>query len=174
MDVMEAIRTRRSIRSYDSRPIPDDVMERMLDALRLAPSACNRQPWQFVIVTDEGVRQQLGEAAGGQMFIAEAPVIVVGVGYPEKAFKFMGDTGNSVDVDLAIALDHLTLAAAADGLGTCWIGAFIETKAKEILNVPADAKIVAMTPLGYPTEAAARKDRTSRKAPKDIFVDNKF
>ena len=153
MDVMEAIRNRRSVRSYDPRPLPADVMQRMKDALRLAPSACNNQPWKFVLVTDAALKTKLGGAARGQMFICDAPVIVVGVGFPEQAYKSMGGHGNSIDIDIAIALDHLTLAAVADGLGTCWIGAFDEAAVKELIGAGEDCKIVAMTPLGYPVEA---------------------
>jgi len=176
MDVMEAIRVRRSVREYSARPIPPDVMERMREALRLAPSACNYQPWKFVIVTDAALKEQIASAANNQHWIAGAPVVVVGVGFPDQAYKRMGGRGNSVDVDLAIALDHLTLAAAAEGLGTCWIGAFDERRVKSLLNVPAGAKVVAMTPLGYP----ARPDLIraiqpgKRKPPEDVFVENRF
>ena len=155
MEVFEAIRLRRSVRAYRAEPIPREVMERMLQVLRLAPSACNYQPWKFVIVTDEQLRRDLGEACRGQTFVGEAPVVVVGCGSPGEAYKGMGGSGNSVDVDLAIALDHLTLAAAAEGLGTCWIGAFDEEAVKKLLHVPEDVKVVAITPLGYPAGQAA-------------------
>ena len=176
MNVMDAIRTRRSVRAYDPRPIPAEVMDRMKDALRLAPSACNYQPWTFVLVADAELRTRLGEASRGQLFIADAPVVVVAVGYPENAFKSMGGHGNSVDVDLAIALDHLTLAAAADGLGTCWIGAFDAAAVKRLIRAPEGSKVVALTPLGYP----ASKDLLHpiapgrRKAEGDVFVENRF
>jgi len=153
MNVMDAIRCRRSVRKYDSRPIPAQIMARMAEALRIAPSACNCQPWKFVVVTDPDRRKKLAEAAHRQRFIAEAPVIVVGIGFPDQAYKRMGGSGNSVDVDLAIALDHLSLAAAAEGLGTCWIGAFSEEAVKQLLGVPPAAKVVAMMPLGYPAAA---------------------
>ena len=87
MDVMEAIRRRRSVREYDSKPIPAELMDRMKEALRLAPSACNYQPWKFVFVTDPALKQKLASAAKGQRFIAEAPVIVVGVGFPGQALS---------------------------------------------------------------------------------------
>jgi len=176
MDVMEAIRRRRSVRKYDPRPIPEPVMERMKEALRCAPSACNYQPWKFILVTDPAVKEQVAEAAKQQRFIAEAPVIVVGVGFPDQAYKNMGGYGNSVEVDLAIALDHLTLAAAAEGLGTCWIGAFDEQRMKQVLGVPAGAKIVALTPLGYPAEPDLIRplEPGDRKPPEQIFAYEKF
>jgi nitroreductase len=96
---------------------------------------------------------------------------VVACGLPEKAYKKMGGYGNSVDVDVTIALDHLTLAAVAEGLGTCWIGAFDEGKAKALLRVPDEVKIVAMTPLGYPSEADLNYpvEESRRKPESDIF-----
>jgi len=176
MDVMEAIRTRRSVRKYDSRAIPDDVMRRMKDALRLAPSACNLQPWRFVLVTQPETKQELAAAANGQDFIAQAPVIVIGVGFPDQAYKHMGGYGNSVDVDVAIALDHLTLAAAAEGLGTCWIGAFGEEAVKKVIGASGNVKIIAMTPLGYPAKPGLihAVDKGKRKAEDDVFAHEKF
>jgi nitroreductase len=157
MTVMEAIRNRRSVRQYSNKPIPPDVMGRMCEALRLAPSACNNQPWRFIIVTEAGLRQKVSVAAHNQSFVAEAPIVVVAVGFPELAYKFMGGYGNSIDVDLAIALDHLTLAAVEEGLGTCWIGAFTEAEVKAALDIPKEAKVVALTPLGYPANPGALK-----------------
>lgn len=175
MDVFEAIRLRRSVRSYKRDPVPQDIMQQMLDALRLAPSACNYQPWKFVVVTDADVKAKLAEACHGQHFIAEAPVAIVGCGFPQKAYGGMGGSGNSVDVDLAIALDHLTLAAVEQGLGTCWIGAFREEQVKLLLDVPADVKVVAITPLGYPADPKAfRPAEGKRKSLDEIISHNRF
>jgi nitroreductase len=151
VDVLEAIKTRRSVRSYSSQPIPGRVLERMRQALRWAPSACNYQPWRFVFVSDAELRRKLSVAAHDQLWMAEAPVTVVGCGLPDQAYKHMAGYGNSADIDVAIALDHLTLAAVADGLGTCWIGSFDEQQVKRLLEIPPQAKVVAMTPLGYPS-----------------------
>jgi len=153
MDVFEAIRSRRSVRCYSSKPIPDPLLARMQQALRYAPSACNIQPWHFVLVRDGQLRQQVAQAANGQNWMADAPVTVVACGLPGQAYKKMGGYGNSTDVDLAIALDHLTLAAVAEGLGTCWIGAFKEEQVRKLLGIPPAVKVVAMTPLGYPASA---------------------
>jgi nitroreductase len=176
MNVLEAIATRRSVRAYSSKPIPPEVMARMRQALRQAPSACNLQPWHFILVEDESLRQQVAAAANGQKWLAPAPVIVVACGLPARAYKNMGGYGNSVDVDLAIAVDHLTLAAVAEGLGTCWIGAFDEAKVKPLLGIPADVKVVVMTPLGYPATADLIRpiDQTRRKDEGDIFSTNTF
>jgi nitroreductase len=150
MEVLEAIKMRRSVRAYSSSPIPADVLDRMNEALRFAPSACNYQPWHFIWVRDAQLRSRLAAAAHNQRWMAEAPLTVVACGFPQRAYQRMGGYGNSVDVDVAIALDHLTLAAVADGLGTCWIGAFDEQKVKELLGIQAPVKVVAMTPVGYP------------------------
>jgi nitroreductase len=167
---------RRSVRSYSGSPIPDEVMARLRDALRRAPSACNIQPWHFVLVADQSLRNQLGQAANGQVWIAEAPLIVVASGFPQQAYQRMGGSGNSVDIDVAIALDHLTLAAVAEGLGTCWIGSFVESEVKRIVGVPPDAKVVAMTPLGYPATADLiypLKD-TERKLATSVFSNDRY
>ncbi|MCL5269557.1 MAG: nitroreductase family protein [bacterium] len=176
MDVMEAIRIRRSVRAYRPDPIEEATLEAVTEALRLAPSACNNQPWRFVLVTDPALRARLAEAAHGQAYLAEAPVVVVGCAFPDRAYPRMGGYWNSADVDLAIAIDHLTLAAAAVGLGTCWIGAFDEGAVKKMLGVPAGVKITAMTPLGYPREAGLLRpvEAERRKSRGEVFSFNKF
>ena len=176
MQVLDAIHMRRSVREYDTAAIPNDVMDRMKEALRYAPSACNNQPWKFVLVSRPGLRADLARAANGQTWMAAAPVTIVGVALPDKAYKKMGGYGNSADVDVAIALDHLTLAATAEGLGTCWIGAFDEDKVKALLNIPASAKVVALTPLGYPThpELIHPVNEGKRKPDEDVFCSETF
>jgi nitroreductase len=176
MDMFEAIKTRRSVRSYSSRPIPADVMEHMRQALRYAPSAGNNQPWRFVFVIDEGLRKKVAKAANGQDWMASAPVIVVGCGQPDQAYQRVGGHRSSVDIDLAIAIDHLTLAAVAEGLGTCWIAAFSEPKVKELLGVPKDVRVVALTPLGYPSSPDLNYPITDdrRKHASEIFSTNRY
>ena len=176
MDVLEAISTRRSVREYSSRPIPADVMERMCQALRYAPSACNFQPWRFILVTDAELRRQVAQAANGQMWMADAPVTIVGCGLPEQAYKHMGGHGNSAEIDVSIALDHLTLAAVAEGLGTCWIGAFDEKQVKRLLEIPRQVKPVAMTPLGYPASANLNSpiNDNRRKPPAEVFCADRY
>jgi len=171
MDVLTAIKTRRSVRGYVPRPIPEEVLDRMREALRWAPSACNFQPWHFIFITDGLLRRQVAKAANDQMWMAEAPVTVVGCGIPEQAYQHMRGAGNSVEIDVAIALDHLALAAVAEGLGTCWIGAFDEAQVKQLLNVPAPVMVVALMPLGYPLSSAhgAPQDDTSRKPMAKVF-----
>ena len=176
MDVMEAIRVRRSVRQYRGDTIPDDLLERVTDALRLAPSACNYQPWRFILVFDAERRRALADACHRQMFIADAPVIVCACALPQVAYKKMGGTWNSADVDVAIAVDHLTLAAAAEGLGTCWIGAFDDGRVKNLLSIPAEARVVALTPLGYPREVGLLRpiQPEERRARSEVFTLEKW
>ena len=176
MNVIEAIAVRRSVRAYSTKPIPAEVMQRMREALRGAPSACNLQPWHFILVEDEGLRRRVAEAANGQSFIAAAPVIVVACGLPARAYPRMGGHASSLDIDVAIALDHLTLAAVAEGLGTCWIGAFDEAAAKRVLQVPEAVRIVAMTPLGYPASPGLIHPLggTGRKSEAEIFSHDRY
>ncbi len=167
MDLYEAIRLRTSVRGYRPDPVESEKLRRVLDAARLAPSGKNGQPWTFVVVTDPGTKRRLVEACKGQSFIAEAPVVVAACGREDLAYQKMGGYWNSLPVDIGIAFEHLMLAAAAEGLGTCWIGAFIEDDVRAILRVPAEQKIVALTPLGYPSgERAVRP----RKALEDILM----
>ena len=125
-------------------------------------------------MTDDKLRRKVAAAANNQKWMADAPLIVVACGLAETAYKKMGGYGNSVDIDLAIAVDHLTLTAAAEGLGTCWIGAFEEQAVKDLLDVPKDVKIVAMTPVGYPAKPNAIHplDQSHRKSPDEIFSVN--
>jgi nitroreductase len=176
MNVHEVIQRRRSVREFASRSIPAASIARLRDALRYAPSACNLQPWQFVFVADADLRAEVAKAANGQLFIAAAPLVVVGCGYPDLAYQRMGGRDNSVAIDVAIALDHLSLAAVAEGLGTCWIGAFDQRQVKSLLHITAEAKIIAMMPVGFPRSevllhpiaTGARKDEAA------IFDDDYF
>jgi nitroreductase len=176
MDVLKAIRTRRSVRSYAPTPIPDDVLDRLRQALRCAPSACNFQPWHFIFVTDANLRRELGKIAYDQHFIADAPVLVVACGLPFKAHKQLAGHRNSVEVDVAIALDHLSLAAVAEGLGTCWIGAFDEEPAKRLLGVPTTHEIVALMPVGFPAQPDLNHplEESRRKPPAEIFSIDRY
>lgn len=152
MDFYEVIRTRRSIRSYKPDQIPDGVLDRVLGAVRIAPSGSNRQPWKFIVVKDSELKKRLVVACNGQDFIAEVPVVIVACGYNINWNRggYMGDM--SMLVDVSIAFTHLILAARTEGLGTCWIGSFNNEEVKKILGIPKDVNVVAITPLGYPLD----------------------
>ena len=156
MDVLEAIRTRRSIRKFRPKPIPDEKLKMILEAGRLAPSAGNRQPWRFVVVKEPERKTALAQAAGHQMFIADAGVVIVALGDPEASPRWFRQ-------DPMIAVEHMVLAATGLGYGTCWIGAFYEEELKRLLRVPNELTVIALLPIGFPDEAPAPRARKSLK-----------
>jgi nitroreductase len=149
VDVLKAIQSRRSVRAYDSREVEEDKLTRVLESGRLSPSAGNRQERRFIVVKDSKTRKMLSEAARNQAFVAEAPVVIAACSVETEYVMSCGQL--AYPIDTAIAVDHMTLAAVAEGLGTCWIGAFDEKKVKEILNVPYNVRVVSLLPLGYPS-----------------------
>jgi len=173
MDFHDVVRTRRSVRSYRSDHIPEEVLSRVLEAVRIAPSGSNRQPWRFIVVKDEEVKQRLVPACNGQSWIADAPVIIVACGQDIHYNRGGYMEEMSVLVDVSIAFTHLILAARAEGLGTCWIGAFNNNEVKKILGVPEDYNVVAITPLGYP-EGQPFTEPKGRKALTEITSTDRF
>jgi nitroreductase len=158
MDVYEAIEGRFSVRVYTDRPVEEDKLQRVLEAGRSAPTARNRQEFRLVVVRDEAIREKLA-AAAGQPFIGSAPVVIAVVGLTPDAAMFC--TVPTDPVDCAIVITHLTLAAVAEGLGTCWIGHFDQDQCRAILGVPETAKIVELLPIGYPDASPPEKKRKS-------------
>ena len=159
MDVFQAIKIRRSIRSFQDKPIEEEKLKRVLEAGRLAPSAKNQQEWKFVVVKDRELRRKLAIAANGQTFVGEAPVVIVGCATISDYVMSCGQPAHSID--LAIALDHMTLQAVEEGLGTCWIGSFKEDEVKKLLKIPKEIRVVQLLPLGYPTFIPEPKPRKS-------------
>ena len=159
MTVYEAIKSRYSVRAYKNEPVPEEKLHKILDAARLAPSARNRQEWKFIVVRDKVTRRKLAEAASHQMFIAEAPVVIVACATEHS--HIMRCDVPAYAVDLAIAVDHMTLVATEEGLGTCWIGAFNQDEVRKILDIPDTCKVVALLPLGYPADIPPMKFRKS-------------
>ncbi len=157
MDVMEAIRTRRSVRSYSSQPVEPEKLTAILEAGRLSPSSANSQNWRFILVTDREKINQLMDAADGQPFVGQAPAAIVVCGTARRTM----DCGQPTDtVDCSIALSYMILEAHELGLGTCWLGHFFADKVKKVLDIPEDVSVVAFTPVGYPsgdTPARPRK-----------------
>jgi len=161
MELMEIIRKRRSIRKYKPDPVAQEDIEYVLEAARLAPSWANTQCWHFIVVTDEDTKNVL--AREGMPFTNKAPVVIVVCADPEKPGA-KGDIPNYL-VDIGITVEHLILAATERGLGTCWIGGFHEGPVKEVLGVPDNLRVVAMTTLGYPNQDP---DARSRKSLEEI------
>jgi len=162
MDVKRAIATRKSIRKYLDKPIPKGTMERLLDAMRLAPSANNRQRWSIVVVTDEVLKKKLVPASGNQKFVGACSAYLVGVAEPGAYYS---------TVDMTIALDHLTLRAVELGLGTCWIGDFEPDKVKKILGIPKEREVSVCMTLGYPDQSPGVR---KRKTFSELFHANKW
>ena len=150
MDIYEAIAHRKSVRSFKDKDVPEEIISRLLEAARLAPSASNRQEWRFIVVRDQATRKELSVAARGQKFVGEAPVVLACCAETDSHVMACGQLCYPIDV--AIAIDHITLCATADGLGSCWIGAFDEDKAKEILGIPPQIRVVGLLPMGYPKD----------------------
>jgi len=152
MNVIDAIKTRKSVRAYRDQPVEDAKLAAILEAARLAPSASNRQEWRFVLVRDPETRRKISEIAGSQEFIAEAPVVIVACAETDGRIMKCGQACYPIDV--AIALDHISLAAVELGLGTCWVGHFDEDAVKNLLGIPSAIRIIELMPLGYPVDPA--------------------
>lgn len=171
MELYEAIEKRRSIRKYRKKKVEREKLNRVMDAAHLAPSAKNVQPWKILLVEDDSLKAGLVEAAKGQQFLKEAHYIVVMCTNEKECYQEHGDYMTSFAVDAAIFIDHLTLAACSEGLGTCWIAKFNEDKVRELLDIPEHYRVVVMTPLGYPDEEGKNK---GRKSLSEILFRNKW
>ncbi len=148
MDVFEAIRIRRSIRNYLEKPVEKEKLFKILEAVRLAPSAMNRQPYNLIVVTDKLTKEKLSSACNQEW---TAPVMVVVCAFPDKSWV-REDGEEYWKADAAITMHSLSLAAVGEGLGTCWIAAFKEEEVRRILGIPSEIRVMAMTPLGYSAE----------------------
>ncbi len=157
MEVMQAIRTRRSVRSFLDTPVDEATLNRVMEAARLAPSARNAQEWRFVAVRDKAMKEKIAIEAARQPFIAEAAVLLACCAETDGRVMRCGQPAYPIDV--AIAMDHLSLAAVAEGLGTCWIGAFDERMVKDLLGIPPAMRVVQLMPLGYPGDASPTAKR---------------
>ena len=157
MAVMRQIRERYSVRSYQKRPVEKEKLEAVLEAGRLAPSAKNLQEWRFVVVQDAKTRKKLVPAAYNQAFVGEAPVVIACCAGNAEYIMRCGQTAYPIDV--AIAIDHMTLQAVEEGLGTCWIGSFYEDQVKAVLNIPDNVRVVELLVLGYPADKPKPKNR---------------
>lgn len=158
MDIFEAIKKRRSIRSYKDKPVEEEKLIKIIEAAREAPSASNRQEWRFIIVKDSKTKAALCAAAKNQPFVREAPVVIACCALTDNHIMTCGQLCYPIDV--AISIDHMTLAAVEFGLGTCWVGAFREDEVRHILAVPREVRVVELLTLGYPLcESTLPKER---------------
>jgi nitroreductase len=157
MDFRELVRERYSVRAYQSKPVEDEKLDQILEAGRLAPTAANRQPFRIIVVETEGRKEALRRIYGREWFV-DAPLVLCVCGVEAEAWVRSHDGKSYLDVDAAIVMDHLVLAAAALGLGTCWIAAFDPDAAREVLELPEGVEPIIFTPLGYPdTEPGPKK-----------------
>jgi nitroreductase len=160
MEFKEVVSKRQSVRD---KPVPEEIIKRVLEAARLAPSARNEQQWKFIVIRDAIKRQQLMRAANNQAQVGQAPVIIAAIALENERLMQCGVL--SYAVNLGIAIEHIALAATDEGLGTCWIGAFSQDMAREALGVPGKYKIVTIMPLGYPRQL---REPAPRKSAEEI------
>lgn len=157
MDVFEAIERRYSVRSYKPDPVEDEKLSRVLEAARQAPTANNQQPFRILVVHTRGREEEL-QRVYGRRWLTQAPLLIGFVALPGEAWRRM-DGKPYGEVDAAIAMDHLVLAATALGLGTCWIAAFDPAAAREVLALPDGVEPLAFTPLGFAADTLGPKKR---------------
>ncbi|KYK34745.1 MAG: hypothetical protein AYK19_02410 [Theionarchaea archaeon DG-70-1] len=155
MNVFDVMRNRRSIRKYKKDPVEDEKVIKCLEAARWAPSASNRQPWHFVVVTDQEMRKTLADMHPYGRFMKESPVVIVVLCDPEKHPKYYM-------YDPCVATQNLLLAAYAQGLGTCWMGMVnvgFEEDMKQVLHIPEKMRILCCVSMGYPDETPSSTRR---------------
>lgn len=157
MEFLELAKRRYSVRTYKADPVEDDKLQKILEAARFAPTACNLQPFQLIVTHTKGREAELRRIYNSLWFI-QAPIVICACGIQSESWK-RRDGKCYCDIDVTIAMDHLILAAADLGLGTCWIGAFNPDAAREILRLPDEVEPIAFTPLGYPADKPSSKDR---------------
>ncbi|MFA5779556.1 MAG: nitroreductase family protein [Elusimicrobiota bacterium] len=174
MNFSELVKKRQSVRKYSDKPVPKDVLEKCLEAARLAPSACNSQPWSFIIVDSPELKNKVAPAAfsgiySSNSFAKSAPVLVVVITEHSKFIAALGGYFRGTQynlIDVGIAAEHFILQAAEEGLGTCWLGFFNEKEVKKVLNIPKDKKVDIIISVGYPADDKIREK--SRSPMKEI------
>jgi len=173
MEVVEAIKTRRSIRSFLSSAISDREVESLIESATWAPSAGNLQPWEFVVVRDQGLKERLAEEALHQWWIAEAPVVVVACADERRSSRVYGTRGKVLYCicDVSAAVENFLLAAHAKGLGSCWVGAFHDEGVARLLELPSGVRPIAILPVGRPAE---RPQPPSRRPVSELIHFERF
>ena len=174
MTFLELAKRRRSIRKYSPQPLPREAIDRCIEAARLAPSACNSQPWHFIIIDDNDLKEKVAHSAFSgaysmNSFAKEAPVLVAVVTERSTYFARLGGYFKGTQyslIDIGIACEHFILQAEEEGIGTCWLGWFNEGEVKKTLGVPKDKKIDIIVSMGYPQDGEAREKK--RKALEEI------
>lgn len=164
MEFYDVVKNRKSIRAYKNEPIAKDALKRIGEAVNLAPSACNIQPWCFRIILNREIRDGICSCYKNE-WLKQAPAIVVAIGNREAAWKRL-EGASIIDVDIGIAMEHLVLAATAEGLGTCWVCAYDVSRMNSILGILPPWEVIAISPLG---KAAENPEPRKRKPISDVF-----
>ena len=164
MSILEIIKKRRSIRAFEKREIPKEVLEELKEALIWAPSAGNLQSRKFYFVFNEKIKRQLIEKAGVQDFVIQAPLVIIGCCDLEK-ISWYGKRGENLYsiCDVSASIENLMLLATEKGLGTCWVGTFDEREVSKILNLPKNLRPIAIIPVGWPTEKPPPTQKVLKK-----------
>ena len=156
MTVLEPIRKRYSCREYQEKAIEQEKLDQIFEAARLAPSAKNIQDWRFVVVTDEEKKCELAKAANNQKFLEKAGAIIIACSNSDYVMTCGQPVG---PINVAIALDHISLQAAQLGLATCWIGLFFPEKVRTIAAIPDNIVVIELMALGYPANGRRQTER---------------
>ena len=164
MEFYDVIKNRKSVRSYSNDAIPREALARIGEAVRLAPSACNLQPWLFNVILDKKIRENICSVYTKD-WLREAPAIVLVLGNKELAWKRVENT-SIIEMDIGIAMEHLVLAATAEGLGTCWICAYDIKKMGAVTGILPPWEVLAISPIGYP---AKKQNFVAKKSLGEIF-----
>lgn len=164
MPILEIIKKRRSIRAFEKKEIPKEILEKLIEAIIWAPSAGNLQSRKFYFVFNQEIKEKLAIAALGQSFIAKAPLVIVGCTNDEISWRY-GERGKKLYsiCDVSASIQNMMLLAREEGLGTCWVGAFDEREVAKILNLPKNLHPIAIVPVGYPAEKPSAPPRVSKK-----------
>jgi len=166
-ELLQLINYRQSDRAYLSTPIEKEKLERVLEAGRLAPSACNSQPWKFIVVGNQELKNKIADCTSSKVlginhFTKQAPIHIVIV---EEKAKFTANAGGLIKgkhfplIDIGIAAEHICLQAAAEGLGSCMLGWFDEKKVKTLLNIPKSKRVPLIITIGYSEKETREKRR---------------
>ncbi len=168
MEYYDLISTRESVRKYDpGRTIPKEILIKILDAGRLAPSACNIQPWKFLVISSDDMLARV-RACYSRDWFKEVPHVLIVIGLKDQAYVRSYDGYNSIETDVTIAMTHIILAAENEGIGTCWIAAYDPALLKKALNLNENQVVFGITPLGYPVQGYTKTLPKKRKSLEDI------
>lgn len=174
MELLEAVKGRRSCRAFNPRPIPDESIQRVLNAARMAASVNNQQPWRFIVVRDVDKKHKLSQVVTKGHFMNAAPIVVVACGVEEASPALIGGYMLSYPLDVAASIENLWLAATAEGLATCWLTDFKEERIRDLFGIPEGTKVVGVLPVGYPDPAAATNGAEDRKSFSEVVAFDTF